>query len=176
MGPSPVTACTPTAGVEDSRGVPTLTLFCGLPGSGKTTLARRLEAAGRGVRICTDDWQAAVGMDHTDTGFHERLQALLYRHAVDLLRHGVDVILEDGLWLTEERKQKFEDARAANARVELHVLEVPFDVLWSRLQRRNEGGQAGAYPMTYEELQQARSVFQPPTPAELAAVDHYEVH
>ena len=40
---------------------PTLTLFCGLPGSGKTTLAKRLEQIGKGIRICTDDWQEHLG-------------------------------------------------------------------------------------------------------------------
>lgn len=153
-----------------------MTLFCGLPGSGKTTLAKRLEGAGRGVRLCTDDWQADLGVDHADTTFHGRLQRTLYRHALELLRHGVDVILEDGLWLSEERVQKFHDARAIPARIELHVLEVPLNILWLRLQGRNEDAGFGAYPMTYDELQWAWSLFEPPTPAELSAVDHYELH
>lgn len=45
---------------------PTLILFCGLPGSGKTTLAKRLEKQGRGIRICTDDWQENLMMSHTN--------------------------------------------------------------------------------------------------------------
>jgi len=87
--------------------LPAVTLFCGLPGSGKTTLAKCLEADGRGIRLCTDDWQGELGVDHTDADFHNRLQPLLYRHALTLLRHGVSVILEcpgrlaDGqLWFT----------------------------------------------------------------------------
>jgi predicted kinase len=153
-----------------------LTLFCGLPGSGKTTLAKRLEAAGRGVRLCTDDWQAELGVDHADTTFHGRLQRTLYRHALDLLRHDVDVIWEDGLWLGEERLQKFNDARAIPARIELHVFDVSLDTLWSRLERRNEDAVLGAYPMTYDELAWAWSLFEPPTSEELSAVDRYELH
>lgn len=153
-----------------------MTLFCGLPGAGKTTLAKRLEASGRGVRIATDEWQAQLGVDHADTAFHERLQSVLYRHALDLLRHGADVILEDGLWMRAERTQKFGDARAAGARIELHVFDVPLETLWSRLQRRNDESILGAYPMTHAELTWSSSVFEPPTPDELAAVDHYELH
>jgi predicted kinase len=61
-------------------------LFCGLPGSGKSTLAARLETEGRGVRLSADQWQAALGVGHAETGFHGRLQGVLYRHALALLR------------------------------------------------------------------------------------------
>ena len=82
---------------------PTLTLFCGLPGSSKSTLAQSLEAVGRGVRLSADAWQADLGVGHAATAFHDRLQGVLYRHALTLLRRGVDVILEDGLWTADER-------------------------------------------------------------------------
>jgi predicted kinase len=61
-------------------------LFCGLPGSGKSTLAARLETEGRGVRLSADQWQAALGVGHAETDFHGRLQGVLYRHALALLR------------------------------------------------------------------------------------------
>lgn len=165
-----------TPGHPEHRAGPTLTLFCGLPGAGKTTLARRLEAEGRGVRLCTDDWQAALGVPHADTDFHERLQPVLYRHAMDLLRHGTDVILEDGLWQRAERDQKISDGRGCGARIELHVFDVPTATLWSRLQARNDDRKPGAYPMTPAELEWAASVFEPPTADELASVDRYEIH
>jgi predicted kinase len=66
---------------------PTLVLFCGLPGSGKTTLAKRLDEAGRGIRICTDDWQANLGMNSNPDNFHTKLQKRLYEHALELLNH-----------------------------------------------------------------------------------------
>lgn len=158
------------------RRAPTLTLFCGLPGSGKTTLAKRLEADGAGVRICTDDWQAELGVPHADTEFHERLQPVLYRHALTLLEHGTDVILEDGLWMRSERAEKFGDARRRGARIVLHVFDVPRDVLWGRLERRRAEADAGAYPLSEAELDWAWQLFEPPATDELALLDHTELH
>lgn len=153
-----------------------MTLFCGLPGSGKTTLAKRLEAQGRGIRLCTDDWQMELGVDHTDTDFHDRLQRLVYRHALSLLSQGVSVILEDGLWTAGERAEKFRDARACGSGIEFHVFDVPYDTLWNRLLERNQEAAPGAYPMTEDELRRAWDLFQYPSSEELASVDSYEFH
>lgn len=155
--------------------MPTVTLFCGLPGSGKTTLAKRLEAQGRGLRLCTDDWEMELGVDHADTGFHDRLQRLLYGHALTLLNRGVSIILEDGLWTSGERAEKFRDIRACGSRIEFYVFDVPYDSLWNRLQARNHEAAPGAYPMTEDDLRLAWDLFQAPSAAELASVDFYEL-
>jgi predicted kinase len=155
---------------------PTLTLFCGLPGSGKTTLAKELESAGRGIRICTDDWQAELGVDHSDGEFHERLQARLYRHALELLRHGQDVILEDGLWMRAERAEKLADAELAGARTEMHVFDLSLDEVWRRLQGRNQGRAHGAVSITRAELDAYGLLFQLPDDSELRLFDDYTIH
>ena len=128
------------------------------------------------MRLSTDEWQAGLGVGHTETDFHGRLQDVLYRHGLALLRHGVDVILEDGLWTTDERTAKFTDARACSARIELHVFDVGYDTLWDRLRRRNEQAESADYPMTEAELRWAWSVFQPLSPTELTKVDSYAMH
>jgi len=128
------------------------------------------------VRLCTDDWQATLRISPANADFHGRLQSLLYRHGLTLLREGVDVILEDGLWMKAERMEKFSDARACGARIDLHVFDVPYETLWSRLQQRDHAGDPTAYPMTAEELRWAWNLFEPPSAEELAAVDSYSVH
>lgn len=139
-------------------------------------LAKRLEAEGAGVRICTDDVQAELGVPYQDSHFHERLQLVLYRHALAVLENGTDVILEDGLWTRAERAQKFADAHLRGAHIVLHVFDVPRDLLWARLQERAASGPVGAYPMSAAALQSAWEAFQPPTPTELADIDEVRVH
>lgn len=43
-----------------------LILLCGLPGSGKTTPAERLERAVPAVRLCPDEWMSDLGIDLFD--------------------------------------------------------------------------------------------------------------
>ena len=48
---------------------PTLTLFCGLPGSGKTRIAKQLEQSAGAVRLCTDDWLTDIHADLFDVAY-----------------------------------------------------------------------------------------------------------
>lgn len=155
---------------------PTLTLFCGLPGSGKTTLAKRLEAAGKGMRLCTDEWQEEVGIDHRNEEFHEKLQVRLYALGLELLRHEQDVILEDGLWQQSERRQKRADAVQCNARTEMHFFDVPFDELWRRLEYRNDHLTSGAVPTTRQQLETYWHIFQCPDEDELRLFNAYTIY
>jgi len=50
----------------------TLFLICGLPGSGKTTLAKQLELAHSALRLCPDEWIATLMGDVTDTAELDR--------------------------------------------------------------------------------------------------------
>ena len=128
------------------------------------------------MRLSTDEWQGELGVGHTETDFHERLQGALYRHALSLLRRRVGVILEDGLWMAEERSGKFADARSCAARIDLHVFDVDHDTLWTRLRCRNEQAGLADYLTTETELRRAWSPFQPPSAQELRQVDAYTVH
>ena len=155
---------------------PTLILFCGLPGSGKTTLAKRLEQTGKGIRICTDEWQEHLGVDQSNEEFHEKLQARLYELALALLRSGQDVILEDGLWQKSERSQKRADAKRCNARTEMHFFDLSFDEIWRRLAYRNDNLTYGAVPTTRQQLEGYWQLFQRPDEYELRLFDTYTIY
>ena len=120
-----------------------LIVLCGLAGSGKTTLAKELEAEGA-VRMCPDEWLMALGFDIYDAVARERVEALQWALAQQLVLQGVTVVDECGVWQRWERDLRREWARANGVPVELRVLDAPIDVLIARVAERNRTAPEGA--------------------------------
>jgi hypothetical protein len=82
--------------VPAGSGAPRLVLLCGLPGSGKTTLAREIADAYGAVRLNPDEWETALDVDPFDEPFQTKLEAKFWELAQRLLALGVSVVLELG--------------------------------------------------------------------------------
>ena len=65
-----------------------LVLICGLPASGKTTLARRLAVALPAIRLDKDEWTMQLGRDVWDDEFRVRLERQLWALTLELLAGG----------------------------------------------------------------------------------------
>lgn len=154
---------------------PRLILLCGLPGAGKTTLARRLEAALPVVRLCPDEWLSELSLDLWDDPLRTRLEAQLTRLALSLLALGQSVVLEYGFWTRDERDLKRAEARRVGAVIDLYYLDPPFEELWRRLSSRNQrhiqGMETGTVPISRAELERYAALIQRPDEAEFALFD-----
>jgi predicted kinase len=148
-----------------------LILICGLPGSGKTTLAEQLAAEVPAVRLSPDEWKHDLGIDYYDEQRRVRLERRLWRLGQELLGLGQSVILENGFWAREEREELRLSARSLGVAVELHYLEAPVDELWRRLEIRNEEAEPGTVPIKREDLEKWSQQFEAPEAAELALFD-----
>jgi predicted kinase len=148
-----------------------LVLICGLPASGKSTLARRLAPTIHAIRLDKDEWAIQLGADVWDEEFRVRLERQLWVHSQDLLAQGQSVILEWGHWARAERDEKRLGARALGVGVELHYLDAPLEELIERAERRNVTGEWTAAPMTRDHLEQWATIFQPPDEEEFLLFD-----
>ena len=154
---------------------PLLVLFCGLPGSGKTRLARERARETGAIRFSTDEWMADLGVDFFDA-MRDNLQQRLDELWKELLRHGQSVILEDGTWKREERDEIRRIASVLGATTEMHYFDIPFEELWRRLELRNSAAIYGAAPITREVLEESRQRLDTPDTAELSLFDRVIVH
>jgi predicted kinase len=147
---------------------PRLVLLCGLPASGKTTLARELADAYGAVRLNPDEWESALDIDPFDEGFQAKLEAAFWELAQRLLVLGTSVVLEWGFWARSERDEKREAARTLGVAVELRFLDAPYEELVRRVVARRAAGGIG---ITVSHMERYRGIFQPPTDDELALYD-----
>ena len=148
-----------------------LILTCGLPGSGKTTLARQLAADRSALRLTQDEWLIALGSSPWDAATRERVDHELWRLAQEVLRLGLSVVLDFGLWAQSERDEMRSAARDLGVGVELHYLDEPIDELWRRIHARNSEPPWNSYPIQRAQLEEWASAFQRPDTAELSLFD-----
>lgn len=149
----------------------TLYLFCGLPGSGKGTVARILADDEGAVRLAPDDWLQALALDVRADDARALMRELLWHHAQELLVQGVSVILEFGFPTRAERDEKRERARQLGVGVELWFLDDDHELLWSRVERRNASGAPGAVHVERETFVAWAERFEVPDADELALYD-----
>ncbi len=155
--------------------MPTLHLMVGLPCSGKTTLAKKLELELSALRFTPDEWHTRLfGLDlenfEAHNARHDLIEKMLYEVAARALSLSVNVILDFGFWAREERDFFRARALELGAGFQIHFLDVPEAELLERLKVRNANLPSGTFQIPEEMLKDWMTWFQAPTTKELESL------
>jgi predicted kinase len=147
-----------------------LYLLCGKIAAGKSTLARCLAARPATLLICEDHWTSNLFADDLRTiddygRFSARLRAAIGPHIVDILRHGLSIVLDFPANTVSNRNWMRSLITQADVAHELHLLDVPDTICRQRLRERNQSG-AHPFQVTEAEYDLFTSYFVPPGPSE----------
>jgi predicted kinase len=148
-------------------GRPTLFLTVGLPCTGKTTAARRLEVERDALRLTKDEWVKALYGHQNPPAAQAVIEGRLVEVGLRALELGTSVVLDFGLWSRDERTALRQAATDRGAEVELVFLELTPAEQRTRIQRRQAEAPHTTWPMSEAELSSWTESFEAPTPGEL---------
>ncbi|WP_285685980.1 ATP-binding protein [Actinoplanes sp. NBRC 103695] len=150
---------------------PTLFLTVGLPCTGKTTAARRIEIEHDAIRLTKDEWVKALYGNGNPPSAADVIEGRLIRIGLRALELGTNVVIDYGLWSRDERSALRRAAADRGAAVEMHYFEVTAAEQRRRADQRQAEAPHTTWPMSDEELAEWAAVIEIPTPGELDGTD-----
>jgi predicted kinase len=146
---------------------PTLFLTVGLPCTGKTTAARRLEVEQKALRLTKDEWVKALYGHENPPSAQNVIEGRLIQIGLRALELGNNVVIDYGLWGRDERSALRQAAADLGAMVEMRYFELTPAEQRRRLDQRQAEAPYTTWPMSDEELAEWAANIDIPTPGEL---------
>jgi predicted kinase len=146
---------------------PTLFLTVGLPGTGKTTAARRFEVERAALRLTKDEWMKALYGHENPVSASDVIEGRLIEIGMRALELGINVVIDFGLWSRDERRALRQAAADIGAAVEICYFELTRAEQQERLEKRLAEAPHATWPISERELNEWATKFDIPTAGEL---------
>ncbi len=148
-------------------------LICGKICCGKTTYAKQLCAENHAVLLSVDEIMLAVfgpyaGDKHDE--YTEKIQNYLFQKSVEMIKSGINVVLDWGFWSSCKRSAARAFYTAQGIECVFHCLELSDEVWKERIARRNElvlKGERTAYFVDENLAAKFDRLFESPTEDEI---------
>jgi predicted kinase len=164
--------------MSDQIKIAILHLICGLPGSGKTILAKSIAASTGSFRFSADEWIKDIWVDQAESEgnqYRDQIEQLQWRMAKQMLQNSMSVIIEWGTWGRNEREKLRDEARTFEAKVKFYFLNTPREILKKRILSRNQNIDQHEFYIRENEIEtfldDCFNALQIPTEEELASYD-----
>ena len=148
-------------------------LICGKICVGKSTYAKTLCEKERAVLLSCDEITLAlfgcdVEEDHDE--YVKRTQNYLFVKALEIVKNGINVVLDWGFWQKDERDFAKMFFGSRGVACELHYLEIPDEEWYNRIRKRNASVLSGGLSAYYVDgmlAQKFGAMFEKPAAEEL---------
>lgn len=148
------------------RGMSRVIFMCGPAGSGKSTVARRLQADGW-ERLSFDEeaWRLGIRSMPLPPHLLEQIEAALQFRLLELVRSGADVVLDFSFWSRKMREDYRSILRPQGVEPETIYLATPREIALARVQAR-VAGDSDSFVLSPELAAEYFDHFQVPVAAE----------
>jgi predicted kinase len=155
-------------------------LICGSTGAGKSTYAQHLSERLGAVRFSIDEWMSTLFWMDTPQPLQaawsmqrvERCFCQIWAVASQVAGRGIPCVLDLGFGDANSRNRVYRLAGEAGLTVQLHVLDVPADERWRRVEVRN-AERGGTYQLPFDVTREmfdfVETMWEPPTAQEMTA-------
>ena len=151
-------------------------LICGKICSGISTYAEQLLVQNNAVVLSTDEITLALfgqhcGDKHDD--YVERTQNYLFYKSLELVEVEINVILDWGFWMKEERDYAREFYNSRNIECEFHYINISDETWKARLNKRNSAilaKETNAYFIEDNLAEKFASIFEEPSEDEIDVI------
>jgi predicted kinase len=142
-------------------------LTVGLPCTGKTTAARRIEVEQNALRLTKDEWVKALYGSENPPAVSDVIEGRLIEIGLRAIELGNNVVIDYGLWGRDERTALRQAAADRGASVEMRYFELTPAEHRRRIDQRQAEAPDTTWPISDEELAEWAAKIDIPTPGEL---------